>query len=199
MDISLVENLTDDELDKIKRQIGKAFVTNELFHNWGSYEQRADTVMTYISNYVDCVYKSKALYSNKERTGFIGLQNSQNALIMPQLKMLFRMLCKIKFSKLRSLMSFINQIKSGNEKYSKSHHLEILMVCVDESHQGKGIATELVAFAKKQSDELGLPLLFDTDMEAYAEMYQHLGCELYNEKTADNGVTRYNLVYNGDK
>ncbi len=27
----------------------------------------------------------------------------------------------------------------------------------------------------------------------------HLGCELYNEKTADNGVTRYNLVYNGDK
>ncbi len=61
MDISLVENLTYDELDKIKRQIGKAFVTNELFHNWGSYEQRADTVMTYISIYVDCVYKSKAL------------------------------------------------------------------------------------------------------------------------------------------
>lgn len=199
MDISLVENLTDDELDKIKRQIGKAFVTNELFHNWGSYQQRADTVMTYMSIYVDCVYKSKALYSNKERTGFIGLQDSRNAPIMPQLKMLFRLMSKVGFSKLKSLLSFINQIKSGNEKYSKSHHLEILMVCVDEAHQGKGIASELVAFAKKRSDESGLPLLFDTDMEAYAEMYRHLGCKLYNTKTADNGVTRYNLVYNGDK
>lgn len=34
-------------------------------------------------------------------------------------------------------------------------------------------------------------------MEAYAKMYQHLGCKLYNTKTALNGVTRYNLVWKG--
>lgn len=27
------------------------------------------------------------------------------------------------------------------------------------------------------------------------EIYQHLGCRLYNQETADNGVTRYSLVY----
>lgn len=45
------------------------------------------------------------------------------------------------------------------------------------------------------SDTMGIPLLFDTDMKEYAEMYNHFGCELYNTVTADNGVTRYSLCY----
>jgi GNAT superfamily N-acetyltransferase len=72
------------------------------------------------------------------------------------------------------------------------------MVCVDKNHQGKGIASELIRFAKEMSDKEEIPLLFDTDMKSYAEMYQHFGCNLYNAVTADNGVTRYCLVYNGD-
>ena len=68
------------------------------------------------------------------------------------------------------------------------------MVCVDKEHQGQGIATELVNFVKKMSDDKDIPLLFDTDMKEYAEIYQHLGCRLYNQVTADNSVTRYSLV-----
>ena len=64
-----------------------------------------------------------------------------------------------------------------------------------QGSSGEGIASELVRFAKKVSDKKGIPLLFDTDMKDYAEMYQHLGCELYNTVTADNGVTRYSLCY----
>jgi hypothetical protein len=30
-------------------------------------------------------------------------------------------------------------------------------------------------------------------------MYEHMGCEIYNEIKADNGVTRYNLCYRGAK
>jgi tetrahydromethanopterin S-methyltransferase subunit H len=33
----------------------------------------------------------------------------------------------------------------------------------------KGIATELINYAKEMSDSTGLPLLFDTDMEEYAK------------------------------
>jgi hypothetical protein len=62
----------------------------------------------------------------------------------------------------------------------------------------KGIATELINYAKEMSDSIGLPLLFDTDMEEYTKMYQHFGCELYNTVTADNGVTRYSLCYKHD-
>jgi hypothetical protein len=34
-------------------------------------------------------------------------------------------------------------------------------------------------------------------MKDYADLYEHLGCTLYNTVTADNGVTRYSLVYEG--
>lgn len=44
-----------------------------------------------------------------------------------------------------------------------------------------------------------VPLLFDTDMERYAQIYQHYGCELYNQTLASNGVTRYSLVWMIDK
>ncbi|MBP5727951.1 MAG: GNAT family N-acetyltransferase, partial [Clostridia bacterium] len=72
---------------------------------------------------------------------------------------------------------------------------DVLLVCVDTKLQGKGIATELVQFAKEQAKEKEIPLLIDTDMREYADMYQHLGCTLYNMVTADNGVTRYSLVW----
>ena len=145
--------------------------------------------------YVDYVYEAGELYANENLTGFIGLEDSGNAHKMPQVKMLFRMLKNIKFSKIKSLLAFVKQIEKANEMYVKERHIDALMVCVDKEHQGQGIASELVNYAKKMSDERSIPLLFDTDMKAYAEMYQHFGCELYNTITADNGVTRYSLCY----
>ena len=54
---------------------------------------------------------------------------------------------------------------------------------------------KIIECAKEKADEARIPLLFDTDMKAYAEMYQHFGCELYNTVSADNGVIRYSLCY----
>ena len=193
--ISKVENVSKEQLHKIRKLVGEAFVTNELFHNWGSVEERREDVMKYMALYVDYVYQADELYANEDFTGFIGLEDSGNAHKMPQVRMLFRMLMSIKFSKLKSLVGFAKQIGSSNEKYAKHRHLDALMVCVDKDHQGRGIASELVTYAKNMSDELGIPLLFDTDVKSYAEMYQHFGCELYNTVTADNGVTRYSLCY----
>ena len=35
-------------------------------------------------------------------------------------------------------------------------------------------------------------------VKQYAQIYQHYGCELYNQTLASNGVTRYNLVWKID-
>lgn len=164
--INKVENISKERLEKIRILVGEAFVTNELFHNWGSVEERRDDVMKYMALYVDYVIEAGELYANEDFTGFIGLEDSGNPKKLPQLKMLLRMLTTIKFSKLKNLMRFVKQIVNSNE-----------------------------AYAKNMSKELGIPLLFDTDMKQYAEMYQHFGCELYNTVTADNGVTRYNLCF----
>ncbi|MCR4642214.1 MAG: GNAT family N-acetyltransferase [Lachnospiraceae bacterium] len=193
--IQKLESIPDEKLEEIRRTIGEAFVSNELFHNWGSEEERRDDVLKYMALYVDFVYQAGELYANESMTGFIGLEDSGEKAARQQLKMLFRMLKKIRFSRIKKILRFAKQVSDANAEYAKERHLDVLMVCVDKAYHGQGIASELVGFAKKMSDEKGLPLLFDTDMKAYAEMYQHLGCTLYNTVTADNGVTRYNLCY----
>ncbi len=99
--------------------------------------------------YVDFVYQAGELYANEDMTGFIGLEDSGRKPVWPQIKMLFRMLVKIKRSKVKSLLAFVNQISGSNEQYAKQRHFDALMVCFDKDQQGKGIASELVGFAKK--------------------------------------------------
>ena len=193
--VTKVKNLSDGELQRIRKIVGEAFVTNELFHDWGAEEERQDDVLTYMSLYVDFVYRSGELYANEDMTGFIGLEDSGHKSVIPRIRMILGMMFKIKRDRIKSLTNFAKQIGKANVKYAKRRHLDALMVCVDKNHQGQGIASELIGFAKKTAAEMGIPLLFDTDMRNYAEMYQHFGCELYNSVTADNGVTRYCLCY----
>ena len=194
--IRKLENASEEQLKYIKCLVGEAFVTNELFHNWGSVDERRDCVMKYMDYYVEFVYRSGSLYVNDDLTGFIGLEDSSDTSKLPQINMLLKMMIHIDQTHIKSLMAFVKQISKSNEKYAKQRHLDALMVCVDKKCQGKGVATELVEFAKSRADELGVPLLFDTDMKSYSDMYQHFGCKLYNTVTADNGVTRYSLAYN---
>ena len=193
--MKLVENISANELNHIKHVIGSAFVTNELFHEFGSVEERKSLVLKYMSAYVDYVYESKALYSTDDGMGYIGLQYSKTAPVLPKLKMLFRLFFRLPFKNLKRMLRHINQIANANERYASKPHIDVLMVAVNKKVQGKGYATKLVSFAKKMASHKNVPLLVDTDMANYAEMYKHLGFKLYNTKTASNGVTRYDLVW----
>ncbi|WP_455542046.1 GNAT family N-acetyltransferase [Intestinibacter sp.] len=195
--MKLVENITDEKLKEISDLIGDAFVTNELFHEFGTIQERRDLVKKYMDIYVKCVYESKALYVSDDDKAYIGMAYSDEKAIIPQLKMMVKMLFLIPLKYNIRFLKHVSQISDSNKKYTKSTYLEILMVCVKKECQGEGRAKELVEFAKQKALDRNVPLLFDTDMKDYAEMYQHLGCELYNTTTASNGVTRYNLVWNG--
>ena len=197
--IKKLQNITPKQLNNISNIIGEAFVTNEMFHNWGTIEERRDDVITYMSIYVDYVYHAGELYANEDMTGFIGLEDTARKPILLRLKMLFGMIIRLPFSRIRSLISFVKQIDKADNLFVNKRHIDTLMVCVKKDHQGQGIATELVEFAKRKAKINKIPLLFHTDMPSYAEMYKHLGCRLYNEVTADNGVTRYCLCYNVGK
>ncbi|MGN1033291.1 MAG: GNAT family N-acetyltransferase [Intestinibacter sp.] len=196
--MKLVENISKQKLKEISNLIGEAFVTNELFHEFGSVEERKDLVMKYMDIYVQCVYESKSLYSSDDEKAYIGLAYSDCKPIIPQLKMLAKLIFAIPYKINKKFLKHINQISDGNKKYTKSTYLEILMVCVKKECQGQGRARELVEFAKQKASERDVPLLFDTDMKEYADIYQHFGCKLYNKTTAGNGVTRYNLVWMGE-
>ena len=193
--IRKLEKLSAAQLDRVRAVIGEAFVSNELFHNWGPEAQRRGDVLKYMSVYVDCVYRAGELYANEDLTGFIGLEDSASAPVLPRVKMIGRLFAAQPFRRIRSLLGYVKQISKSNARYAKRRHLDALMVCVDRDRQGQGIASGLIRFAQAEADRLGLPLLFDTDMKAYADMYQHFGCELYNRVTAENGVTRYSLCW----
>lgn len=193
--ICRVENLMPAKLEQIKRTVGEAFVSNELFHNWGSEAERRDDVLKYMSVYVDYVYRAGELYANRELTALIGLEDSARAPVLPRITMILKLMMGFPFKRVKSILRFARQVSGSNARYAKQRHLDALMVCVDKAHQGKGLASELVRFAQERADQLGVPLLFDTDVKNYAELYQHLGCSLYNTVTADNGVTRYSLCY----
>lgn len=196
--IRKAEHLSPAELARIKQTVGEAFVSNELFHNWGAEAERRDDVLRYMSVYVDYVYRAGELYANEDLTALIGLEDSAHAPVLPRIKMILKLIAALPFQRVKRLLHFARQVSGSNARYAGQRHLDALMVCVDPAQQGKGLASELIRFAKEQADRLGVPLLFDTDLEGYARMYQHLGCTLYNTVTADNGVTRYSLCYRND-
>ena len=189
----LVENITKQELNNIKQIIGNAFVNNELFHEFG--HNRQELVQKYMNHYVQYVYDSKSLYVNDTNDGYIGLCYSKNEPLIPKIKMLVGIMKDIPTIKLMNMLKQANENTKGNNIYTKNPYLEVLMVCVDKKVQGQGKSRELVEFAKSEAINYNVPLLFDTDVETYAKIYQHYGCTLYNQCTASNGVTRYNLVY----
>ena len=53
MAISKIQNISKEELTRIEKVIGESFVTNELFHNWGTIEERRSAVLAYMKIYVD--------------------------------------------------------------------------------------------------------------------------------------------------
>ena len=55
--MKLVENISEEKLKEISNLIGEAFVTNELFHEFGTLEERKALVMKYMDIYVRCVYE----------------------------------------------------------------------------------------------------------------------------------------------
>lgn len=190
-----VKKLSLEELGNIKKEIGEAFVTNELFREFGNVEDRRELVFAYMDAYVECVYESGLLYRTKDKKGYIGLAFTGEERLVPKLKMLAKMVKKIPYKTLKKFMHHVKQIKAGNARYQRLPHVDVLMVCVKKEHQGEGIASKLVEYAKTMAAEKAVPLVIDTDMPEYASIYQHLGCTLYNTITADNGVTRYNLVW----
>ena len=134
MAISKIQKISKKELTRIEKVIGESFVTNELFHNWGTIEERRSSVLAYMKIYVDCVYRAGELYGNETLTGFVGIEDTRRPATAAKINMLFKMIFMLPISKIKSLMHFIKQIQSSNAEYAKEPHLDILLVCVDGSN-----------------------------------------------------------------
>lgn len=112
MEITLIDNVSKSELAEIKKMIGEAFITNELFHEFGDINDRKELVMKYMDIYTDYVYESKALYGTENHKGIVGFIHSKKASVYPQLKMLIRLLKVIPFKTLKSICHILSKLQA---------------------------------------------------------------------------------------
>ena len=195
MAIIKINKLSRLELKIIKDIIADAFVSNDLFYNWGSEKQRYEDVRKYMYLFVDFVYKAKQLYANESLTAFIALEDSTKTKKFLQTLMLLKMIFKLGPKKLKKILNFVNQVTNSNAQYAKKAHIDCQMLCVKKEYQGTCMVWELIDFAKQVARGKKVPLLVDTDMKRYKEMYEYMGFYCYNSIKASNGVTRYSLIF----
>lgn len=87
--MEVVKNIFPLKYKELKDSIAEAFVSNELFREFGNPEERRSDVLSYMSHYVDFVYNAGCLYWNEQRNAYIGLCYSEDKHILLKLKMLF--------------------------------------------------------------------------------------------------------------
>ena len=109
--IRKIDNISSEQLVQVRRTIGEAFVSNELFHNWGNESERYTDVLRYMSIYVDYVYRAEELYANEDMTGFIGLEDSAHAPVLPRIRMILRMFAAIPYGRIKSFLHFVSLIR----------------------------------------------------------------------------------------
>ena len=184
-----------DELQNIRRIAGESFANDDLFRELGPRDERRGLVMTYMAHYADYTVASKMLYGNDDGTGFVALLDSRKSHPIAQSRLFRRLNKDMPPGTVDALDRFATAVARPLRPYECADHLEMLMLCVDEPFRGRGLGRELVEFSQEFARKAQLPLLIDTDMPNNRDFYLHMGCELYHQTTAYNGVTRYNLVW----
>lgn len=78
-------------------------------------------------------------------------------------------------------------------------YIVYVLVCVREEYQGQGYMRKVVDIAFAEGDQLGLPVILDTDAKSKCEKYMHLGMELAGTRDFGDFGTMYDLIKYPDK
>lgn len=118
--MKLVQNISNKELNQIAETIGEAFVTNNLFNEFGNISKRRELVLKYMKAYVKFVYRSHSLYQSDDCQAFIGLSFSDKKAIIPQIKLLFSLVKIIPFETNKRFIKFIKEKKRRYYIYKRN-------------------------------------------------------------------------------
>lgn len=76
----------------------------------------------------------------------------------------------------------------------KKTYLFVGMVCVRESYQGQGYMRKVLKLAYDEADQLGVPVILETDAQSKCDKYIHLGMELAGTRRFGEHGVLYDLI-----
>lgn len=182
----------------------------DIGHAFGYYDYGAerglitafpsrDAAAAFICGYVRMALQSGILYTTGEnKEGFLAyLLPSQKIPLKAGLPLAKGLLGAMKPKELVRFAGVMSNGDSGLRKQldkEKKPYLYVGLVCVREQYQGKGYMRQIMEMAFAKGNELGVPVILDTDARSKCEKYRHLGMELAGvRRFGDNGVL-YDLI-----
>ncbi len=141
--------------------------------------------------------------TSEKHEGIIIITDTTNA---PKARHIIRMLSgMVKALSLRGFLSVMKKFQAGGESLEKKFRrekrdfIQIELLCVKKSEQGKGFMRPLVEKAFALADEKGLPVIITTDATLKKDKYAHFGLNLVNTRKIAEGSLLYDLVREGIK
>ena len=186
-------------------------IIQDIGHAFGYYDYGAerglitafpsrDAAASFICGYVRMALKSGMLHTTGEnKEGFLAyLLPGQKIPLKAGLPLAKAFLGAMKPKDIIRFAGVMSKGGSGLRKRldrEKKPYLYVGLVCVREAYQGQGYMRQVMEMAFAKGNELGVPVILDTDAKSKCEKYRHLGMELDGvRRCGENGV-----LYGSDK
>lgn len=90
--------------------------------------------------------------------------------------------------------------RHGWQDYTISHahdadYIDVSLVMVRREYQGQGYLRKLLQEPFRLADELGIPVILDTDSEVKAAKYEHVGMHADKDLILESGVHMFTMIY----
>lgn len=202
-----VTNLSEEELDRICREIGDSFFDHEYgvrkdgMNEYGLKRlvNTREMMYKYMKACFVAGYETGCLYSTSERgEGYIIVTYKEHGLTLKSGMKLIRGIVR-SLGGLENGIQFLKALSKGGSSYEaelkkkKIPFVNLGMLVVLKEYQGQGYMRQLMEMLYEIADEQNLPIVFDTDAENKMDKYVHLGMRLVKTRNLGDGVFIYDL------
>ena len=158
-----------------------------------------DAAAAFICGYVRMALRAGMLYTTGEDgEGYIAFKRPDERLrlraALPMAKAFFGAM------RLKDLIRFARIMTKGGPGLDKQMdrkkqpYLFVGLVCVREEYQGRGYMRRVMEMAFAEGDQLGVPVILETDAKSKCDKYIHLGMELAGTRRFGDFGALYDLI-----
>ena len=185
-------NLSQADLERIGAQVAEAFLAEEGCFSVLPMEvaQRMFTII------VETCYETGHLYTTSPaQEGFcVYWTKEERPGLMPQLRMVVKMLKSLPLKTGKVLMDGQNHWKPTEKRYKKqADYVEVFLLVVRREYQGQGYFRQMLEEPFALAAARDTICVLDTDAKGKAEKYCHVGMHVVESRVQRSGIEMFAL------